>query len=514
MPAATMVSQGPAIIVPDASSDNTFNHHQHNNNNFVAKRKNSLSSSSFELDTRSPTSPNHYFKQQLYNRNSGNGFSDAPQSLPTPPLPASEEYSYPPPSMQTHQQQPSPPSSTGFPSSAFKDHDLESDLSTRHVDSTQANPLQNLVNLVLPHQFSLSDNLKFILNCCMWYSSSSLTNNTGKQILNVFRYPVTLTFVQFGLVALFCYMAAVLFKITDIRRPTHRIASTMSPLAGFLIVGHVFSSIAISRVPVSLVHTIKALAPLFTVMFYRFIFNVKYSSSVYVSLLPLTLGVILACTFTFSNNLIGLICAFLSCLVFVTQNIFSKKLLFKESNLGKGDPNKLDKMNMLFYSSLLSFVLMSPLWLYSDGGRLLFSEQEQRDVSTTQLIMYFLLNGITNFSQNWFAFTTLSMTSPVTYSIASLVKRIFVIVMSIIWFGQVVSFAQWIGILLTFVGLWMYQSAKRDVDRGESRIREKSLDVLPTSSSATTDVGNESSLQSWIAGRWNAVTAGRDTKIH
>lgn len=106
------------------------------------------------------------------------------------------------------------------------------------------------------------------------------------------------------------------------------------------------------------------------------------------------------------------------------------------------------------------------------------------------------------------------MTSPVTYSIASLVKRIFVIVMSIIWFGQVVSFAQWIGILLTFVGLWMYQSAKRDVDRGESRIREKSLDVLPTSSSATTDVGNESSLQSWIAGRWNAVTAGRDTKIH
>lgn len=268
MPAATMVSQGPAIIVPDATSDNTFNHHQHNNNNFVAKRKNSLSSSSFELDTRSPTSPNHYFKQQLYNRNSANGFSDAPQSLPTPPLPASEEYSYPPPSMQTHQQQPSPPSSTGFPSSAFKDHDLESDLSTRHVDSTQANPLQNLVNLVLPHQFSLSDNLKFILNCCMWYSSSSLTNNTGKQILNVFRYPVTLTFVQFGLVALFCYMAAVLFKITDIRRPTHRIASTMSPLAGFLIVGHVFSSIAISRVPVSLVHTIKVIGLPFVYMPY------------------------------------------------------------------------------------------------------------------------------------------------------------------------------------------------------------------------------------------------------
>ena len=87
-----------------------------------------------------------------------------------------------------------------------------------------------------------------------------------------------------------------------------------------------------------------------------------------------------------------------------------------------------------------------------------------------------------HFGQNWCAFTTLSLTSPVTYSIASLVKRIFVIVASILWFGQQVSFVQTIGILLTFIGLWMYQSAKQDVDRGESKIREKSLGgTLPTS---------------------------------
>lgn len=230
----------------------------------------------------------------------------------------------------------------------------------------------------------------------------------------------------------------------------------------------------------------KALAPLFTVLFYRFIFQVQYTQRVYVSLLPLTLGVILACSFVYSNNIVGLLCALGSCFVFVTQNIFSKKLLFKESKLGDRNPNKLDKLNVLFYSSSLSFLLMVPLWLYYDGSGLLASTnttpsdlQEENTMSTTRLIIYFLLNGTMNFSQNWFAFTTLSLTSPVTYSILSLLKRIFVIVMSIVWFGQQISLTQGMGILLTFIGLWMYQQAKSDVDKGEDRIREKSIDLLP-----------------------------------
>ncbi|CAO3588694.1 unnamed protein product [Absidia cylindrospora] len=321
----------------------------------------------------------------------------------------------------------------------------------------------------------------------MWYVASSLTNNTGKQILNVFRYPVTLTFIQFGLVALCCFTAARVFGATHIRPPTLDITRTIVPLAVFLIVGHVFSSIAISRIPVSMVHTIKALAPLFTVLFYRVIFGVHYTRTVYVSLLPLTLGVILACSFTFSNNMMGLACALGSCLVFVTQNIFSKKLLFKESKMGDRNPNKLDKMNVLFYSSSISFLLMIPLWFYSDGQGLFRGDDTATDgdvvavVGWAKLMYYFILNGTMNFGQNWFAFTTLSLTSPVTYSILSLLKRIFVIVMSIVWFGQQVTWTQSVGILLTFGGLWLYQQAKKDVDRGE---REKSMEMLPTSLAA------------------------------
>ncbi|KAI8380786.1 triose-phosphate transporter family-domain-containing protein [Blakeslea trispora] len=368
-------------------------------------------------------------------------------------------------------------------SSLLSTDEVNNDLSTRHTDTQYNQPsqrIQEIMGFFGKRQFVLSDNFRFVLNCCMWYLSSSLTNNIGKSIMNVFQFPVTLTFVQFGLVMIWCYLMSVIFKATQIRTPTRIIVKTIAPLAIFLIVGHVFSSVAISRIPVSLVHTIKALAPLFTVAFYRFIFKVNYTEKVYGSLCPLTLGVILACSFTFSNNLIGLLCALGSCLVFVTQNIFSKKLLFKESTLGDRNPNKLDKLNVLFYSSLLSFCFMIPLWMFSDGANLMtFHSTEMAPLT---LLFYLFINGTMNFAQNWFAFTTLSLTSPVTYSILSLLKRIFVIVMSIVWFGQHISWTQGFGILLTFVGLYMYQNAKGDIDRGETKIRENSIDLLPIKS--------------------------------
>ncbi|KAI8052575.1 triose-phosphate transporter family-domain-containing protein [Gilbertella persicaria] len=327
----------------------------------------------------------------------------------------------------------------------------------------------------------------FLICCFLWYLSSSFSSNTGKQIMNVFKYPVTLTFAQFFFVACWCaIMEQLVSRSTGIKKPTRIIFQTIAPLSLFMIVGHIFSSISISRIPVSLVHTIKALAPLFTVLFYRFIFHVQYSSKVYTALIPLTFGVILACSFTLSDNIIGLSCALISCLIFVLQNIFSKKLLFKESKMGAGNPNKLDKMNMMFYSSLIAFVLMAPLWLYSDGFRLMFNSNTMMEVSKARLVGYFLLNGTAHFAQSWFAFTTLAMSSPVTYSIASLVKRIFVIVMSIVWFGQQVSLIQSVGIALTFVGLWMYQQAKREVDQGESKACENTMEVLPISHTKNT----------------------------
>lgn len=100
--------------------------------------------------------------------------------------------------------------------------------------------------------------LRFILLCCLWYTSSALSSNTGKSIMLIFNFPVTLTFVQFGFIAGYCLLlASPLVGLTKIRRPSAAVLRSTIPMAAFQVGGHISSSFAISRIPVSTVHTIK-----------------------------------------------------------------------------------------------------------------------------------------------------------------------------------------------------------------------------------------------------------------
>lgn len=103
-----------------------------------------------------------------------------------------------------------------------------------------------------------SSNFTFVLLCSLWYASSALSSNTGKAILIQFRYPITLTFVQFGFVAFYCILfMSPAIRFSKFRYPTMEIFKSTFPMGLFQVGGHIFSSIAISRIPVSTVHTIK-----------------------------------------------------------------------------------------------------------------------------------------------------------------------------------------------------------------------------------------------------------------
>lgn len=109
----------------------------------------------------------------------------------------------------------------------------------------------------LPSSVSPST-LQFVFLCCLWYMSSAMSSNTGKALLNQFRYPVTLTFVQFGFISGYSLLLmSPLIQFSKLRTPTSAIVRSTLPMAVFQVGGHIFSSVAISRVPVSTVHTIK-----------------------------------------------------------------------------------------------------------------------------------------------------------------------------------------------------------------------------------------------------------------
>lgn len=171
------------------------------------------------------------------------------------------------------------------------------------INNTRSNSNRTLSNnnnsfnteLTPSDKFSLpsTTTISFISLCSLWYLSSALSSNTGKVILTQFRYPVTLTIVQFMFVAGYSvvFLAAkerlshfradggsaswsgrsrrpsmgasesgipsFSFSSWGIKKPTKMMFQSTLIMSLFQIAGHIFSSMAIQRVPVSTVHTIK-----------------------------------------------------------------------------------------------------------------------------------------------------------------------------------------------------------------------------------------------------------------
>ncbi|KAH9832828.1 ER to Golgi transport protein (Sly41) [Teratosphaeria destructans] len=339
--------------------------------------------------------------------------------------------------------------------------------------------------------------LRLVLLCAFWYMTSIMTNTSSKSILTALPKPVTLTVVQFFLVSCWCLLLSWLAKtnpsIRDavpvlrhgIRRPSREIIGCVLPLTAFQIGGHILNSDAMSRIPVSLVHTIKGLSPLMTVVAYRAFFHVRYSLATYLSLIPLTLGVVLACSASFRANLLGLIYAFGSAILFVTQNIVSKKI-FSESDRAEADGTPLgrrkpDKLNLLCYSSILALLITLPIWVWSEGWALLTDYLHDSSITLSgrpgsldhgRLVLEFIFNGTFHFGQSMVAFVLLGIVSPVTYSVASLIKRVVVIMFAIVWFGNPMSSVQGFGFLLTFLGLYLYDRTS-DAAKADKKAQEK-----------------------------------------
>lgn len=338
---------------------------------------------------------------------------------------------------------------------------------------------------------------KLVALCGFWYTTSILTNASSKAILTALPKPVTLTIVQFMLVSFWCIFLAWLAKRNafvrealpvlknGIRRPSKEIIMATLPLTAFQIGGHILNSDAMSRIPVSLVHTIKGLSPLMTVMAYRAFFDIRYSVPTYLSLVPLTLGVIMACSASFAGNFLGLTYAFGSAVLFVTQNIVSKSI-FNDAAKAEADGaplgrRKPDKLNLLCYSSALAFLFTCPIWLWSEGFSIAADFIHDGSIDLRErpgsldhgaLAAEFIFNGTFHFLQSLVAFVLLGMVSPVTYSVASLIKRVVVIMFAIVWFGSPMTSIQGFGFGLTFLGLYLYDRTS-DAAKVDKRAREK-----------------------------------------
>ncbi|AMD20231.1 HDL513Wp [Eremothecium sinecaudum] len=362
-------------------------------------------------------------------------------------------------------------------------------------------------------------NIKVTLLCLFWYVTSSISSNISKAILREFPHPVALTELQFLTNAALCLLFATLINYCRTQQFNfHWISNTLQnlpegllptylngsfydciwskflavdktalvstfPMGLFQFFGHVTSYKATSLIPVSLVHSVKALSPIVTVCWYRFAKGKRFNSMTYLTLIPLMSGVMLTSsartpTKEYSKDLsdtrstpsaadsfyiIGLFFAAISMAIFVAQNIFSKSILTvkkkellpsqkKTSNhVSVAASYNLDKITILFYCSCIGFLLTLPIVIITE---LLPSRSVFADF-TYRTLFLFLIYGFTHFTQAMLAFQLIGRLSPVTYSIANIMKRIVVIGVALTWESHF-STRQILGLIMTVIGLYGY----------------------------------------------------------
>ncbi|XP_076060572.1 solute carrier family 35 member E1 homolog isoform X3 [Oratosquilla oratoria] len=273
--------------------------------------------------------------------------------------------------------------------------------------------------------------VRVIILCVFWYIVSSSNNVVGKTILNEFPYPMTVTMVQ--LVSITLYSGPVLKwmrvrKRTDISWPYYK--KIILPLALGKFLSSVSSHVSIWKVPVSYAHTVKATMPLFTVLLARIIFREKQSMKVYMSLVPIVLGVAIATITEISFDVIGLAAALLATCGFSLQNIFSKKF-------------------------------------------------KRREPVETFFLLF--LDGMLNWLQNLLAFTILHYVTPLTYAVANCSKRITVIAVSLIMLRNPVTVTNVLGMLLAILGVLAYNKAKYDANKAKKRAAALPLSQVSSS---------------------------------
>lgn len=304
---------------------------------------------------------------------------------------------------------------------------------------------------------SLKRTLKLTGLFGLWYILNIGYNIGNKRVLNALPIPWTAATVElfFG----FPYVA--LLWSTGMRKAPKLSMDDIKKLSSqafFLAATHVAGVISFGAGAISFTHILKATEPVWSALIMAVAFKEFLPVPVYLSLVPILGGVGLASLKELSFSWLALTAGLISAVTSAAKAILSKKVLD-----GKPLGENLTPANMFAVLTILGFLFVLPASLAIEGPSKVtaaFSAALAAGHTKMELFKLLSVSGFLYYLYNEVAFLALSEVAPVTHAVTNTVKRVVIILASVLVFRNPVSKLGAIGSGIAIVGAMLYSLAK------------------------------------------------------
>jgi len=226
--------------------------------------------------------------------------------------------------------------------------------------------------------------------------------------------------------------------------------------------------VALGAGPVSFTHIVKALEPFFSAVISALVFGKRMRPQVYASLIPVVGGVGYACLKERSFSWLAFWMAMSSNLSFALRAVVSKTGM--DNYIGEN----MNAVNLFAVVTITSFVLCIPAALIVEKD--LFLTVCQKAVSgpnavttTRELVKSIITSGLFHYLNNEVMYLALSNVHPVTLAVGNTMKRVFIMVASVLVFQNPVSVQAGIGSGIGISGVLLYSLTKQYYENLEAK---------------------------------------------
>ena len=292
----------------------------------------------------------------------------------------------------------------------------------------------------------------------------------NKKFLNIIPAPLTVGSLQFLVGALY----SIILWIMHLRPApslTAKGKQEVSKVGFYHMMGQELSMMSLGAGPVSFTHIVKALEPFFSAVVSALVLGKSMHPVVYATLVPVVGGVAYACLKERSFSWLAFWTAMGSNLAFALRAVVSKSALDASGGeLGKN----LTSVNLFGAVTVYAFVQSIPLFLLVEG--LSFLDKWNDALSTTSssdLLRGLVVSGLFHYLNNEVMYLALSNVHPVTLAVGNTMKRVFIVVASVLVFRNPISVQAAIGSAIGIGGVLLYSLTKQYYEELERKKSEE-----------------------------------------